>query len=244
MQAISYDSLGYDSDGYGGGYDYENDHENYYEDVQHCYDGTEAHPEFTNRHSLPKNQYRTIKTELQEIGFPVNIIARADQIYNDLDVGTKRGKRRKQMMFFCVKTAYNELRIPEDPNKLANMCGISRSDISKALSMCARTKTNYKAPLVHNTPKEFINICYRKIQDIFTISEETLDEIYDMCDEIMEKDEDLEDEKPQTVAAAIIVFYLGIHGFSIEKKRYKELFGSSDMTVNKVKVKVEKAYNA
>ena len=250
MQAISYgseiDELEglYDSESGGENYDYEDDHENYFADEQHCYNGTEAHPEFTNHHSLPKNQERSIKSDLKKIGFPVNIIAEADNIYSKLDTGTKRGKRFKQMKFFCVKTAYNNLGIPEDPNKIASMCGIARSDISKAQSMCSRTKTNYKAPLVHHSPEDFLKIYYRKIQDIFTFSSDTMKEIVEMCQEIMEKDEELEDEKPQTVAAAIIVFYIGIHGYSIEKKRYKELFGSSDMTINKVKNKVSDAYNS
>ncbi len=233
----------YEGEDLGEKYNYDED-EDYVADQQHCYNGTEQHPEFTNHHSLPKNQDRSIKNELKKIGFAINIIAEADDIFSKLDTGTKRGKRRKQMTFFCVKTAHNNLGIPEDPNKLARMCGISRSGISKAQSMCSVTKTNYKAPLVHRHPRDFLKIYYRKIQDLFTFSEDTIDEIEEMCVEIMQKDEDLEDEKPQTVAAAIIVFYIGIHGYSIEKKKYNEIFGSSDMTINKIKNKVTDAYNS
>jgi len=226
-------------------YDYDNDYENYYADTQHCYDGTEQHPEFTKRHSLPKNMDKSIKQELKKIGFPVNIIAKADEIFNKLEAGTKRGKRRRQMMFFCVKTAYNALGIPEDPNKLAKMCGITRADISKAQSMCAPTKTSYKAPIICYEPSDFLNIYYQKIQDlnIINFSDGTFYEIKEICEEVMEKDEELYDEKPQTVAAAVIVFYLSIHGLTIEKKRYKEIFGASDMTVNKLRNRVAYAYN-
>jgi len=226
-------------------YDYDNDYENYYADTQHCYDGTEQHPEFTKRHSLPKNIDKSIKHELKKIGFPVNIISKADDIFNKLEAGTKRGKRRRQMMFFCVKSAYNTLGIPEDPNKLAKMCGITRADISKAQSMCAPTKTSYKAPIICYKPSDFLNIYYQKIQDlnIINFSDGTFYEINDICEEVMQKDEELYDEKPQTVAAAVIVFYLSIHGLSIEKKRYKEIFGSSDMTINKLRNRVAYAYN-
>ena len=65
-----------------------------------------------------------------------------------------------------------------------------------------------------------------------------------MTDEIIEKDSNLRDEKPLTVAAAIIVFYLERDGCFIDKSKYKPIFGSSDMTINKIKKKVEKAYNA
>ena len=123
---------------------------------------------------------------------------------------------------------------------------INRSEISKAQSMCSRTKTNFKAPIIHYKPSDFLSIYYKKIQDmdIITFSDGTYNEIKSICDEIMESDDELFDEKPQTVAAAVIVFYLGIHGITIEKKRYKEIFGSSDMTVNKVKNRVAQAYNS
>lgn len=219
------------------------DDKNYYADVQRCYDGTEAHPEFTNRHSLPKNNENTLREELQKIGLPVQVICKADEIYNKLRAGTKRGRRRKQMMFFCVKSAFNELGMTEDPVVLAEMCGVSRSDISKAQSMCARTKSNYKAPIVSKVPSDFIKTFFKKIENSFNFSDGVLEEILDICEEVMENDEDLYDEKPQTVAAAIIVFYLEIHSEEINKKEYREIFGSSDMTINKIKDKVEQAYN-
>jgi acyl-coenzyme A synthetase/AMP-(fatty) acid ligase len=65
-----------------------------------------------------------------------------------------------------------------------------------------------------------------------------------MTDEVMIKAPELNDEKPQTVAAAIIVYYLYRDGYTIDKDRYNSIFGRSDMTINKIKKKVSDAYNS
>ncbi len=70
-----------------------------------------------------------------------------------------------------------------------------------------------------------------------------ISEITSICEEVMEKSQKLKDEKPQTVAAAVIVFYLQMHNCVIEKKKYNEIFTKSEMTILKVKKEVEKAYN-
>ena len=149
-------------------------------------------------------------------------------------------------MYFCVQNAYNLLGVPEDPSKLASMCGISNSEMMKANSMCSPSKTNYKPMLVRWEPKDFLPTFYQKLVDLEIIpySENTFADIGQICKEVMDKNTDLNEEKPQTVAAAILVFYLSLHGRAIEKKRYNEIFGRSDMTIMKIKNKVSQIYNS
>jgi len=221
------------------------DSEEIYEDTDYIYNGSETNPIYTNHHSIPRSNEKTIRSDLERVGLPTDILNDADTIYQNMDVGTKRGKRRKMLVFFCAFTAYNQNAIPVDPIELANRCGLERSGISKALSMCSPIHTNYDAPLVRHTPKNFIPLYYKNLNDSWGLSfpEGTLEHIYDMTDEILEKNPDLNDEKPLTVAAAILVFYLQIHGYSIDKDKYKYIFGRSDMTINKIKKLVAKAYN-
>lgn len=219
--------------------------ENYVEDKQQCYNGSEEHPEFTNSHCISKSSEKTLKGDLKKAGFPINIVAKADEIFSKMSCGMKRGSRKCQLMFFCVREAYNTLGIPEDPARLASMCGISRSEISKSLSMCAPSKTNYKAALVRYGPSDFIRVYYQKIIDLGVIepSDNFLQSVEDICHEVLEVDTSLRDEKPQTVAAAILVFYLGILGYSVEKKKYNDIFNFSEMTIQKLRNKVSTAYN-
>ena len=214
-----------------------------FEDRVHIFNGSESCPIYTDHHAIPRSNEKTIRLDLEKLNIPSNIIYIADSIYQNMDVGTKRGKRRKMLLFFCVFTAYNQENIPIDPIWLANICDLERSSISKALSMCSPVYTNCDTPIAHFSPKDYIPVYFKKIQEWLSFPEGTIEDIYNITDEIMEKDVTLNDEKPQTVAAAVLVHYMKIHGYSIDKENYKTIFRRSDMTINKIKKKVIKAYN-
>jgi len=220
--------------------------EDCYEDRQQIYNGTEEFPEFTNHHTLTKTKDKSLKSDLKACGFPPNIIAKGDEIFFQMNSGLKRGTRRKQLVYFCATKAYDVLGIPEDPSKIATMCGITTSGISKANSMCSPSKTNYKAPAVHWEPKDFFKGYFQKIieLDLISFSETALNDVEEICAEVMEKSQALRDEKPQTVAAAVLIHYLQMNNCAIEKKKYNEIFGKSDMTLAKAKKKVSDAYNS
>ena len=223
------------------------DYDDCIEDKQHCYK-SETNPEFTKNHVFNKGKYkeRSLKEELRKANFPSEIVIKADEVFTQMQSGLKRGVGRKQLMFFCVQTAYNLLNIPEDPAQLAQMCGLTQSEMTKASSICSASKVNYQPPPKRWLPQDFLKTYFDKIMDmdIVNFSDSALDEIVAICDEIMENGRELYDEKPQTVAAAVIVFYLGLHGCAIEKKRYNEIFARSEMTVTKLKNKVATYYNS
>lgn len=230
-----------------GSYD-ENDYENYIEEKQECLRGDEPNPEFTNHHVFgkPKRKEKSIKEELKKANFPPIIVAKADEVFVSMNGGLKRGVRRRQSMFFCVQTAYNLLGIPEDPARIATMCGITSSEMMKASSMCSFSKTKYKIAPIKWMPKDYLKVYFQKIvdMDIISFSDETLKEIEKICDEVLEKSFDLRDEKPQTVAAAVIVFYLGLQGYAIDKSKYNDIFSRSEITILKSTNKISSVYNS
>ncbi len=221
-----------------------------YEDKIQIYSGSESCPIYTTQHSMPKNDEKTIKTDLVKLNLPNNIVISADKIYKDMiskgQVGTKRGKRRKMLIFFCVYTAYNQVKITVDPANLANICGIEKSSISKALSMCSSIHTGFDSvsQLVRRLPKHFIPVHFEKLKELIDFPEGALDDLFTMTEEIVEKAPELKDQKPQTVAAAICVYYLSNRGITIDKSKYRSIFEMSDMTINKIKKKVIKAHNS
>jgi transcription initiation factor TFIIIB Brf1 subunit/transcription initiation factor TFIIB len=218
---------------------------NYFEDKQQVLNGSEMHPEYTNHHVLSKGKEKSLKGDLKTAGFPPEIVMKADEIFSQMNSGLKRGIRRKQLMFFCVQSAYNEMRIPEDPNRLATICGISSSEISKAYSMCSPSKVNYKPQAIFWKPEDYLKLYFQKIVDLDIISfnEEVLEDVKKICEEVMKNNNELRDEKPQAVAAAVLVFYLQLHNCVLEKKKYTEIFNKSDMSILKIKNKVATAYN-
>ncbi len=214
------------------------------EDTAYIYNGSESHPIYTTQHAIPRSNKRTIRPDLEKLGLPVNIINLSESIYQNMTVGTKRGRRRRMLLFYCVFTAYNREKIPVDPVSLANRCGLERSEISKALSMCSHVDKNYTEQIVRYTPKNYIPMYFKKLNDtLIKFPDGAIEEIYNLTDEIMKLKPDLYDEKPLTVAAAIMVFYLEFYcKCSIDKKEYKTIFGRSDMTINKIKKIINKAY--
>lgn len=225
-----------------------NDEEDYFEDKQQIFNGQQIESsEFTKHHVIKYSKERSIKSELKKAGFPEEIVVKGNDVFLQMDCGLKRGNKTKgQLLFFCAQTAYNALNIPEDPCKIASMCGISNSEISKANSMCSPSKTKYKAPLKKWTPKEYLETFFKKLLEleIVTFTEDALIDLEKICDEVMSKSLDLREEKPQTVAAAIIAYYLELHNFAIEKNKYNEIFSKSEVTVCKLRKKVKEIYNS
>ncbi len=224
----------------------EDDVENYFEDKQTVCNGSEANPEFTNCHVLHKVKEKSLKTDLKAAGFSAEIVMKADEIFLQMKSGLKRGVRRRQLMFFCVQSAYNELRIPEDPNRLALLCGITSSEISKAYSMCSPAKVGYKPPAVFWKPEDYLKMYFQKIvdMDIIAFDKNVLEDLKKICSEVMTNDPQLNEEKPQICASAILTFYLQLQGYTLDKKKYVEIFNKSDMSILKVKAKIAAAYNS
>lgn len=215
-------------------------------DVQQCYNGTEEHPEYTRNHVLKKRKERSIKADLKKAGFPPEIVVKADEIYSQMIIGSKRGIKKKLVLFFCARAAYDSMGIPEDPSHIAERCGITRSDISRANSLCAPSKTTFKAPLVNYGPKDYIDTFYQKIINLGMLlhNDAFLTAMHEICEEALLKDTTLRDEKPHTMAAAVIIYYLSLNNLTLEKSKYTELFGFSEMTLMKIRNKIERAYSS
>jgi len=87
-----------------------------------------------------------VKSILQDmVSFDISpdIKEKANDVYNMLDISTKRGGRRKKVVFFCLYEAHRLMRIPIDPKDLAKIVGIGKNHISKAFTMCSPIETAY-----------------------------------------------------------------------------------------------------
>ena len=224
----------------------EDDTETYKDDKQLVCNGSEANPEFTNCHVLTKTREKTLKPDLRAAGFSPEIVMKADEIFLQMNSGPKRGVRRRQLMFFCVQSAYNELRIPEDPQHLAHMCSITNSEISKAYSMCSPSKVGYKPRCVFWLPEDYLKMYYQKMVDLDIIASnpQILQDLYKICVEVMRVSPELKDEKPQSCAMSICLYYLEIQNYTLDKNKFNEIFNKSEASITKIKNKVRSAYTS
>jgi transcription initiation factor TFIIIB Brf1 subunit/transcription initiation factor TFIIB len=143
---------------------------------------------------------------------------------------TKRSKKRKLLLFFCIYSAYMELGIPQIPNLIAKKVGISSSEVSKAMALFSESQTGYHPPYMLITPLHYLPDYCAKLG--FTDS--TKEMVYEMAKNIMEKDKTLMEESPQKISAGIIQFFMVMNGIQFKKKEFAKMFGFSEVTINNI----------
>ena len=182
---------------------------------------------------------KSITQDMTELSVPSDIKEKANEIYTKLEISTKRGGRRKKVIFFCLFQAHRELNIPCDPRILANIVGIKTNDISKAFSMCSPIETNYYPPRKRWNFMNFIPIYYH----LTGLSSLNLADVEEMAMDISKKCPIIQDELPQTVAAAILMYYMEINGVSCTFN-FSKTVNRSEMTLIQMKKRIEGIHNS
>lgn len=177
--------------------------------------------------------------DLDKIPIGDEVKAQAEAIFKQLGVGTRRGSKRKMLLFYCIYCAYKTLDILEDAKTVAELVGIAPSDASKAISMFSGGIT-YQPPTTYRTPIDFIYKYYLEAG----ISQDSLPALIDLGEQILERDSKLYEAYPQVVAAGIILYYLTINGVKVNKTQYAKIFGKSPMTINKMYTRVCEVHNS
>lgn len=186
-----------------------------------------------------KTSEKSILKEMENIPLPEEIKIKAEEIFNKLNPQTKRGNRRKQLIFFCIHSAYLELGNPQDPKKIAQLVGIKNSKMTKSLSMYSQAQTGYKPPLIFVTPLDFIpQYC-----EMLKLTEETTQDVKLFAETILQKDTTLKQKFPQKIAAGILLYYLTINGIQINKKEYAKVIQLSEVTINNIYKQIVSLHN-
>jgi transcription initiation factor TFIIIB Brf1 subunit/transcription initiation factor TFIIB len=183
---------------------------------------------------------RTILPDLDKIQISDEIKYQAEKIFKQLGTGTRRGLKRKKLLFYCVYNAYKSLGILEDANTVADLVGIPYSEITKAFSLFSEGKTLYRAPITFRTPIDFIHKYYSEVG----LGPESLRPLLDIAEEVLELDPELDENYPQVVAAGIIFYYLTINGISVNKEEFAKLIGKSPMTIAKMSKRISTIHNS
>jgi len=187
-----------------------------------------------------KRSEKSILADLNKIQLPDNVKAEAEKIFQQLDLNTKRGRRRKRLLFYCVYNAYKTLGQTKDPKIVAAMVGIGNNEITKAFSMCSTIQTNYQPPCVQHSPEQYIQSC----MDLVGLNQDCYEDVLEKCRIVMNADSSLEEEYPQNVAIAVVYLYIVINGGKMDRKDFSKIFKLSDMTIYKMYNRVEAAYNS
>jgi transcription initiation factor TFIIIB Brf1 subunit/transcription initiation factor TFIIB len=171
---------------------------------------------------LPKSHL----PELDKLNLPDDVKEKAESIFYKLNQGTRRSKKRKQQIFICIYYAKKILGVVQDPKKLADEIGLKSGDVAGALSMFSELQTGFEAPLTFVSPLDYIDDYCSKIG----LSSELTEECKISCAEIIDKDDELLERSPQTVAAGLVRYFLFINGIAVAD--YSKVIGFSDATIN------------
>ena len=183
---------------------------------------------------------RLFLRELEPYSLSDEIRREALDVYRNIIKLKRKGQRRKHLQFFCLYTAYNQLKIPQDPLALAQLIKLDRSDITRALSIFSCVQTGYKAaPSMYKTPKDLLPVYTSKMQ----LSDELSADVLTFGNDILTKNPNLAERCPQKIAAAILQYYLGMQGYDIDKAEYAAMIGVSEGTLNNACKQVAKVHN-
>lgn len=182
---------------------------------------------------------RSILPDIEEMAFPDVVKAKANEIHSKFRISTKRGERRKRMIFFCIYHAYKDLDIPPDNVHISRIIGIDVKSIGKAFTECAPPNTGYIPR--HKTIKstDYISSYFY----LTGLSEQNCDDVISMAKGIIQKDKTLKDEIPQIVAAGILLYFMEINGVTSDRD-FPAALGKSALTLSNMKKKVEAVHNS
>lgn len=176
------------------------------------------------------NNTRNILQGLKPYTFSEEIKNMADTIYNKMVYRVRRKKIRNQLLFYCVYCAHIELGIFVNPVKLGLVFDLNSGEIQKCDSLFSPLQTGYCPPAQNISPINYL----REYCKILGLSSETCDSIAISSRDILEKDNSLEQENPQTVAAGLLKYYIVINGIQVDLQRIMEITGRSSITIDSV----------
>ena len=172
---------------------------------------------------------RSILSDLKQYPFPDDIKNKADVIYNKMIYRVRRGKIRSQMLFFCVYCAHLELDRDVDPVDLGNLFGLSQGEVQRCDSIFSPLQTGYRPPSTDTSPLRYLPGYCQKMD----LSEEAVEEITRLANNILMKDPDLRQENPQTVAAGILRYFTCTNGITTDDpQKLTKVTGRSSVTID------------
>ncbi len=196
--------------------------------------------------SVPKytgssNGNRGLYDDLKSIPVEETIRIKADELCRQADNRICRRSNRDLMKYYYLVCAYNVTNTSYNPNELAKAVGIHPNSIQTALCTFTKKTTNneYIPKYQHKLPSDYI------VEQLLHtgLSSDHADDIKELIDEIIEKDDDLEDEQPQVISAAIILYFLELQQIEVPKN-FRSDISIPKSTLDNMHKYVKKVHNS
>ncbi len=201
-------------------------------------DSTESMVELNQPYTQQRCSIRTIMNDLVTIDITDDVKKEADDVFQKLGTPTHRGKKRKQLIFFCIYQAYKNLHSVKDPNSILKLIGLERPDIAKAVSLF--TSQYLPDDIQRVTPIYFISQYF----ELCGLSLKLKTEIISMASNILDKSPHLYELLPQYVAISFLLYYMMINGITYDLNQFCSKIDKSPITVTKLCNEIGRIYNS
>jgi len=202
-----------------------------------CKEETHFFDDVTATLSTERKAPKSIRKELDLLPLPDEIKDRADRIYAyKVGDNTYRANVRQEVKFSCIFDAYKEAGIIRDPNEIAQMLGIKRKGMSRGVMRCSSLCTG-KANTSEQTALTALDLVPEMLNRCGVQAEEChLEDMARIYTYAKDRSELLNRSKPQSIAAALIFFYINtmVLDRKIPKNEIAKNCGISVMTLNKL----------
>jgi transcription initiation factor TFIIIB Brf1 subunit/transcription initiation factor TFIIB len=186
-----------------------------------------------------KASEKSLKNDLLKLPYPEDIKNKAEEIFQRLNTTTRRGRRRKQLVFFCIYSAYKELGLAKDPKGIAITIGIKPSSTARAVAMYSESQTGYRSKDIDIDPLSYIPEYCEQLQ-ILDMAEPCIE----FCKgEILERFYELSDRSPQKIACGFLCYFLDANGFEVDFKKIAQVVGLSAATIKNTFTEIKRLDN-
>ncbi len=187
-----------------------------------------------SRHNQRKNEERSLYSDLEPLGFPQEIIERANIYYRGI-IKDKiyRAKNRMSIVFACTYHAYSDMEEPRVPNELAKEFNLDKKGVSTGLKTFSK--------LYRNRPnKKYIDAMdlVPKLLSELNIDEKMhnscLSDIQIIYDFVQSKSKTFNSSNPQSIAAGLVYYYLKLTNVPITRSEFSKIVKLTDITFTKI----------
>lgn len=182
----------------------------------------------TSAYTTSNRNERTIMHDLKNYSLSDDIKNQADLIFNLMKYRVRRGKKRTQLIFYCVYCAHLEFDIDVNPIQLGATFGLTQGEVQRCDSLFSPLQTGYR-------PRSTLTSPLRYLPDYCTqmaLTDEAVTDITQLAADVLQKDPSLLQENPQTVAAGILKYYTETNGiFNDDPQKLSKVTGRSNVTI-------------
>ena len=184
-----------------------------------------------NRVQMRKSEDKNINKDVENMGFSETIVSRANDIYIQVTNGQIfRGESRKAVVFACNYHSYKMAGNCQTPKNLMETFGLNKKNSLKGLKI-----VNVNAPKdspIHSSALTAVHHIY-EIMDKFSATQAQKMEVVEIYSRTKNRSSKLNRSRPQSLASAIIYYYICLKKMDITLKKFAQKVDLSELTINK-----------